>query len=77
MPLLYSRLRRKHGPADSGISRREMLRHSLAAAAGLLISELRELPAQAIDAVDNDAVFLNITRDAFQAAPGEPDVLLF
>lgn len=38
MPSLYTQLARRHGVAD-GISRREMVSRSLAAAAGLLLSE--------------------------------------
>ena len=38
MPNLYTHLLRKHGK-PSGISRREMLRRSMGAAAALLISE--------------------------------------
>ena len=38
MPTLFSQLHRRHGKPD-GISRREMLERSLAAAAGILISD--------------------------------------
>ena len=39
MPHLYARLHRRFAPRDSGISRREMLQRSFAAAAGVLLSE--------------------------------------
>ena len=39
MPQLYARLHRRFGPRDGGITRREMLQRSFAAAAGVLLSE--------------------------------------
>jgi monoamine oxidase len=39
MPQLYARLHRRFGPRDGGITRREMLQRSVAAAAGVLLSE--------------------------------------
>ena len=36
---LYARLHERHAPRDGRIDRREMIRRSLAAAAGLLLSE--------------------------------------
>jgi monoamine oxidase len=47
MPYLFARLHRKFGRPDEGMTRREMLQASLAAAAGLLLSERAPLLAQA------------------------------
>ena len=46
MPQFYARLHRRFAPRDSGLTRREMLRTSLAAAAGLLLSERTPLFGQ-------------------------------
>ena len=46
MPQLYAQLNRRFGKRDDGLSRREMLRASLAAAAGVLLSNRFELAAQ-------------------------------
>ena len=46
MPQFYARLHRRFAPPDSGLTRREMLRASLAAAAGVLLSERLPLFAQ-------------------------------
>lgn len=46
MPDLYNQLRRRYGSSDDGISRREMLQRSLAAAAGVLLSERFAAAAQ-------------------------------
>ena len=47
MPQLYARLHRRFGPRDGGITRREMLQRSVAAAAGVLLSEQFGALAQA------------------------------
>lgn len=46
MPDLYARLHRKFGRTSDGMTRREMLQASLAAAAGVLLSNRFELAAQ-------------------------------
>ena len=46
MPQLYRQLHRKFGRKDDGMTRREMLRTSLAAAAGVLLSNRFDLAAQ-------------------------------
>ena len=47
MPQLYARLHRRFGRRDGGITRREMLQRSVAAAAGVLLSEQLGALAQA------------------------------
>jgi monoamine oxidase len=46
MPQLYAQLNRRFGRRDEGMSRREMLQASLAAAAGVLLSSRSDLAAQ-------------------------------
>ncbi len=46
MPQLYAHLARRFGRRDDGLTRRQMLKSSLAAAAGLLLSERFDLAAQ-------------------------------
>jgi monoamine oxidase len=61
MPQLYARLHRRFGRTDEGLTRREMLQASLAAAAGVLLSERLGVAAPAGRVVVIGAGFSGLT----------------